>query len=129
MLQKEKDEREKKEKELEREREDKAEMKRAIKLGLRFIRDERDWSPNSSPKISLKKTESVVAQAGIDLNLSSQEQGCSQPSLKRQRVGESGEQSAAPSSPAKEQSSVVGSEDKKSMHLSDMLGPRDMERL
>ena len=61
MLQKEKDEREKKEKELEREREDKVEMKRAIKLGLRFIRDERDWSHNSSPKISLRKTESVVA--------------------------------------------------------------------
>ena len=42
--------------ELRREKEDKAEIRKVIKLGLRFIRDEKDWSANSSPKISLRKT-------------------------------------------------------------------------
>ena len=54
--------------ELRREKEDKAEIRKVIKLGLRFIRDEKDWSANSSPKISLRKTKEVVSKAGIDLN-------------------------------------------------------------
>ena len=45
-----------------------AELRRAIKLSLRFIRDERDWSANSSPKISLRKTEGALGAVGIYLD-------------------------------------------------------------
>ena len=54
--------------EVKREREDKAEIKKVIKLGLRFISDEKDWSDHSSPKISLRKTKMIVKSVGVDLN-------------------------------------------------------------
>ena len=63
-------------------------MKRAIKLGLRFIRDEQDWTGNSSPKISLRKTKVVTKAAGIDLDQTTEEKLSSVASDKRQRTDE-----------------------------------------
>ena len=70
-------------------------MKRAIKLGLRFIRDEQDWTGNSSPKISLRKTEEVTKAAGIDLDQTTEEKLSSVASAKKQRLEEEPEREDA----------------------------------
>ena len=60
--------------EVKREREDKAEIKRAVQVSLRFIRDEQDWSGNTSPKISWNKTKKAIGNLGISLDKKTPEQ-------------------------------------------------------
>ena len=80
---------------LKKSREEKAEMKRAIKLGLRFIRDEQDWTGKPPTTISFEKTKEVVKAAGINLSQSTEEKLSSVASAKKQRLEEEPEREDA----------------------------------
>mgnify|MGYP001464776726 CR=1 FL=1 len=65
-------------------------------------------TPKAGIKLTFEEIKAVVGDIVPDWSSSNS-------SLKRQRVEEPGNQSAAPSSPAKEQSSVAESEGKRSL--------------